>query len=176
MFNRDTLATVVAIALIALCHLLEVAHAGAADGLFRSSLSKTGGKNVVSAPVVHHIGFWSHQDDFVATGLDVREREPMRESQPTATVRLAIEGKLREGRRIKELFVREQFRDIASGKRIVEIVVTPVIEAQTARADEPAESEVAVTAEYTLHQYQWPDNDYVIICGRHAREVSYRYP
>ena len=63
-----------------------------------------------------------------------------------------------------------------SGRRIVEVVVVPVMEAQTARADAPSESQISASIEYTLHQYQWPDNDYVIVCGRHAREVRFRYP
>ena len=165
-------------AIVSLC-LLNMLAAGplqAVEGLLRGSIKKSGPKQSFTVPVVHHISLWPHQDDFVVTDLRVVEWGAMRESKPEASIRLHVEGKLRKGRRIKHLFVREQLREIASGKRVVEVIVVPVIEAETARADEPDETDVAVAAEYTLHQYQWPDNDFVIICGRQAREVSYRYP
>ena len=160
-----------------LCFLsVLVASPSQAEGLLRGSVSKGVGKQSFSVPVIHHIGLWPHQDDFVVTDLKVIERDQMRESKPTASVQLQVEGTIRKGRRVKAFFVREQFRETASGKRIVEIVVIPVIEAETTRANAPNESAVVAAAEYTLHQYQWPDNNFVIVCGRQAREVTYVYP
>ena len=70
--------------------LLATSAAGRLNAIdrFFSGTSKVKGKGLtVSAPVVHHVGFWSHQDDVAITDVRVKEREEMRASHPDFLVR-----------------------------------------------------------------------------------------